>query len=379
MLVNAITRTGSEVNSASLVNNTKQSDAGTQKPSPREVVSRKFKLQREAQKLLPDKRVSVCNRHVRACEIGEVVGRSVNGRAEFVNVLRCASVWDCPVCASKIASSRSRLVLSAMDRALALGYQVHLLTLTVPHTIHQSAKTVVSALSSARSHWKDSRAYKAHKAASGWLGEIWANEVTYGANGWHAHCHAMVFSKSPNLEALRSQWTASVLKQGLGEVNRRGFDVRSYDGAKDYVGKWGLELELTRGDLKKSRKGGSTPFYLLEQSMKGDQKAGQLFVEYSRAFHGRPQLLWTDGLKKALLVDDLDDTQLAESLEVDPMLPHETWVLDQASWMVVLGANMRGELLYYAGRYGQVGVDALVAKLKGLEHIDEPYYRQTAR
>jgi hypothetical protein len=383
MPVHPSTQGAAGVNPASLVIYTKQSDAQVSEPSPKPTLkqrlARKFKLQREAQRLLPKKRVAGCNRHVRVHDFGEVVGRSANGRAEFINVLRCGSIWDCPVCASKICSSRSAQVQLAMDRAVELGYQVHLLTFTVPHTIHQSAKTVVSALSAARSHWKDSRAYKAHKASSGWLGEIWAYEVTYGANGWHAHCHALHFAKNPDLESLRDQWSLSVAKQGLGEVNRRGFDVRSYDGAKDYVGKWGLELELTRGDLKKSRKGGSTPFYLLEQSMKGDEKAGRLFVEYSQAFHGRPQLLWTDGLKKALEVDDFDDAQLADLPEVDPKLPHETWVLDQASWMVILGSNMRGELLYYAGKYGQVGVDALVAKLKGLDQIDEPYYRQQSR
>jgi len=260
-----------------------------------------------------------------------------------------------------------------MQRATELGYQVQLLTLTVPHTIHQSAKTVVSSLAAARSHWKNSRAYKAHKAASGWLGEIWAYEVTYGANGWHAHCHALVFSKNPNLESLRPQWTASVEKQGLGKVNRRGFDVRDYEGSRDYVGKWGLELELTRGDLKKSRKGGATPFYLLEQAMKGDCQSGRLFVEYSHAFHGRPQLLWSDGLKDALGVADLDDYELADLPEIDPKLPHETWFVSSDDWRVVLGKNLRGELLYYAAKYGQVGVDVLINRVRGFPDIDDPW------
>lgn len=379
MPIHAITSQSVQVKPDSLVNTTKQLNADALNAARRLRLSKIYKLQRHAQILLPGKRVCVCNRHVRADDRGEVVGRSVNGRAEFVNVLRCSSVWDCPVCAAKIARGRSERVLAAMNQAKALGYQVHLLTLTVPHTIHQGAKQVVSALSAARSHWKNSRAYKQHKAACGWLGEIWAYEVTYGANGWHAHCHALVFARSPDLELLRAQWGASVLKQGLGQVNRRGFDVRAFDGARDYVGKWGLELELTRGDLKKSRKGGATPFYLLEQSMQGDKQAGRLFVEYSKAFHGRPQLLWTDGLKQALQVEELTDEDLSSAPEIDPALPCETWALDQSGWMTILGANMRGELLYYAGKYGQVGVDALVARLRGLDRLDEPFYRQVQR
>lgn len=370
----ASTRSVQGVNPDSLVNNTKQLNADGPQASPRLSLSRKYKLQREAQKLLPAKRVGVCNRLVvRSSDSGHVVGRSRNGHAEFLNLIRCASIWDCPCCASKIASSRSKLVLQAMQRATELGYKVQLLTLTVPHTVHQSAQTVVSSLSAARTHWKNSRAYKAHKAACGWLGEIWAYEVTYGSNGWHAHCHALVFSRTPDLESLRAQWGASVEKQGLGKVNQRGFDVRDYEGSRDYVGKWGLELELTRGDLKKSRKGGATPFYLLEQSMKGDERSGRLFVEYSQAFHGRPQLLWSDGLKDALGVADLDDQEMADLPEIDPKLPHETWFISSDDWRVVLGKNLRGELLYYAAKYGQVGVDVLINRVRGFPDIDDPW------
>lgn len=340
----------------------------------------RFKLQREAQKLLPSKRVSICNRHTREHPLGEVVGRCINGKAEFINVLRCGSIWDCPVCAGKISASRSQVVLKGMQYARSQGFHVDLLTLTVPHTVHQSAKDVIASLTAARSHWKDSKAYKAWKKGAGLLGEIWATEVTYGRNGWHPHCHALVFSKNRGLDALRGQWTASVVKQGLGSPNRHGYRVSvdhdDKDGAAEYVSKWGLEHELTRSDLKKSRFGGRTPFQLLKLSMDGDVEAGRAFVEYSEAFHGRPQLLWTNGLKAALLVDDDSDEALAEAPEVDPSKPHEIFVLDQASWMLVLGLNLRGEVLKYAAMYGQVGVDALLAKVKGLDYIDEPYYMQ---
>jgi len=90
-------------------------------------------------------------------------------------------------------------------------------------------------------------------------------------------------------------------------------------------------------------------------------------------------LLWTDGLKQALQVEELTDEDLSSAPEIDPALPCETWALDQSGWMTILGANMRGELLYYAGKYGQVGVDALVARLRGLDRLDEPFYRQVQR
>jgi hypothetical protein len=107
--------------------------------------------------------------------------------------------------------------------------------------------------------------------------------------------------------------------------------------------------------------------------MKGDEQAGALFVEYSQAFHGRPQLLWTDGLKNALSVDEIDDQQMAEAPEVDPTKPNELWVISASAWRVILGKNMRGELLHYAAQYGQVGVDVLVNRLRDFPDIDDPY------
>jgi hypothetical protein len=369
---------------------TKQSDAPPSEYRKASGYPLKFKLQRQAQKALPEKRVSVCHRHVREHHFGEVVGKSQNGRAQFINVLRCGSVWDCPVCADKIASERSQMVLRGMNEAIDGGFAVDLLTITVPHAVHQPCKQVIASLTACRGHFRDSRAFKSWAKSAGLLGVIWATEVTYGRNGWHPHCHALVFSQNRGLEALRAQWTDSVVKQGLLAPNRHGFrvsvDRADKSGAAEYVSKWGLENELTRGDLKKSRFSGVTPFQILHAMADSASEAfsklrshysgdlGELFREYSEAFHGRPQLLWTNGLKKALGVEDVSDAELAERSEIDESKPHEIWSLDQVSWMVVLAHDARGELLYYAAKYGQAGVDALVTSLKGYEDIDEPWY-----
>jgi hypothetical protein len=369
---------------------TKQIDADLPESRKARGYSLKFKLQRQAQKSLPEKRVAVCNRHVRQHPFGEVVGKSQNGRAQFVNVLRCGSVWDCPVCSDKIASERSQMVLRGMNEAIAGGFFVDLLTLTIPHSLHQPCKQVIASLAACRHHFLDSRAWKTWKKETLLLGVIWATEVTYGKNGWHPHCHALVFSQRRNLESLRDQWTDSVLKQGLPAPNRHGFRVSvdrdDKSGAAEYVSKWGLHNELTRGDLKKSRFSGVSPFQILHAMSDPNSAAseklrshysgdlGALFREYSEAFHGRPQLLWSNGLKKALGVEDVPDSVLVERSEIDESKPHEIWSLDQIAWMVVLAHDARGELLYHAAMRGQKGVDEFVEQLKGYEDSDESYY-----
>ena len=46
----------------------------------------------------------------------------------------CGSVWVCPVCGAKVVERRRGEIQQAMAMHRACGGEVHLLTLTVPHT-----------------------------------------------------------------------------------------------------------------------------------------------------------------------------------------------------------------------------------------------------
>ena len=63
----------------------------------------------------------------------------------------CAMPWTCPVCASKISERRRHEVAKAIKQAEALGLQVFLLTLTVPHGLGDDVNEILDKMMSA---WK---------------------------------------------------------------------------------------------------------------------------------------------------------------------------------------------------------------------------------
>ena len=77
-----------------------------------------------------------------------------------------------------------------------------------------------------------------------------------------------------------------------------GVDVKKGKRLTDYVAKWGLEDEMTKGHTKKGKEGGLTPFDLLRQSVDNPQYS-HLFRQFADAFKGKQQLHWTRGLKAA--------------------------------------------------------------------------------
>ena len=115
----------------------------------------------------------------------------------------------------------------------------------------------------------------------GYLGQVRALEVTHGRrsdrnNGWHPHFHILQFHQVAGREADRKDWTARLYlrwvvyceKAGLGTPSyRHGIKLDDGTKASQYVTKWGLEDEMTRGHTKKAKAGGETPFDLLGPSL----------------------------------------------------------------------------------------------------------------
>lgn len=52
---------------------------------------------------------------------------------------------------------------------------------------------------------------------------------------------------------------------------KHGLDLRDGKYASQYVSKWGLEHELTKGHIKKGKENSLTPFDLLQLSIDDDE------------------------------------------------------------------------------------------------------------
>ncbi|HAB0062371.1 TPA_asm: rolling circle replication protein, Rep63 protein, partial [Listeria monocytogenes] len=98
-----------------------------------------------------------------------------------------------------------------------------------------------------------------------------------------------------------------------------GLDLRDGTYAEQYVSKWGLEHELTKGHVKQGRNGGFTPFDLLQYSMleatMNGRTSASLWQEFAISTKGARQLVWSRGLKKLLKIEEKTDEELAEETE----------------------------------------------------------------
>lgn len=289
----------------------------------------RYALKASARRLLPkDHRTTKCM-HWRLPDREIQVLKGATTDKAFYNGLQvCAMPWTCPVCATKISERRRHEVSKAIKQAEALGLQVFLLTLTVPHGLGDDVNEILDKMMNAWKRLWQGKAGMQLRNALGLFGHIRALEVTYGENGFHPHFHALLFfhpqqTTPAGWGMLLPRWQASAVRSGLPRPSdSHGCRIDGGSKAASYVSKgvWGLESEVTKGHVKSGRKGSRTPFDLLRDYMHGDRHAGALWRVYVDAFTGRRQLHWSVGLRKLLSIAELTDEEIANKPEDEQAL-----------------------------------------------------------
>jgi hypothetical protein len=355
----------------------------------------RFELLRVAQSIVYDRakaapdqaRVCWCHRAIRnRSENAYLYRRDDGAGARLTGVVRCGSVWDCPVCCALVAEQRRRELELALRNHVAGGGLAYLLTVTFPHYLDDDLAELMPRFARALASWKNSKTYKRIAAGAGRIGSVRSLEVTHGDNGWHPHVHELMFTgaegfgdlvpdekgrlSSPAIDALRSAWISAVIKAGLASKDQLqwlllySLDVRGGEYAAEYIAKfghdehWGMSSELTKQHAKIGARrladfaGHVTPFQLLEWAAAGDPLAWRLFEEYSRVFRGKRMLTWSPYLRRKLAIGpEQSDTELAAS---DDPLPIESEVGQVTSnqLAVLVSRNALGELLELAAEHG---------------------------
>lgn len=337
-------------------------------PSRDEVVQKRFGLQSEAARLMPQHRVAGCLRNLAYkkrdhesksnARYVDVMYSPDSDSAHYKGLQLCGSVWDCPVCAAKITELRRQELTKGMTRAKELGlYPIHVTT-TQRHLKHQSCESLLQQFNRSARKFKSGKGWQTIAAKYGIIGSIRSKEPTNTEkNGWHIHHHeAMFLDHTPTAQelvelesALKLRWVKSADADW-----QHGLKVEAgHEALSNYVSKfgvekekpsWTLEHEITKSHVKKASLNGRTPFQLLEAAAAGEDAAGELFKEYSAAFKGQRQLVWTKGLRALLGLDEVEatDEELAELEQAGArlavqLLPHQ--------WYAVVGNDCRAELL----------------------------------
>ena len=320
-----------------------------------EARAERFALKSHVAELLPNSRTATCLFRRCASKV-DVMRDKSHGKAFFRGLQTCASVWACPVCAAKIAERRRVELTGAMSRAQELGLQVSLVTVTVPHGLGDDINAMLDQLGRA---WKYMTQGKQSLAMWGFIGRegfVRALEVTDGPHGFHPHFHILLFTRyGPPVDVMQgilsAAWCLACVKAGLPAPHGE-FGCRVDDGSKAaaYVAKgsgWGLECEMTKSHLKRSKShNGASPLDLLRASFYDDDKRARArWLIYADAFHGRRQLFWSVGLKKLLAVVDLTDEEIAAAESEKASVIYS---LDADQWRLVLRCKAEALILSYA-------------------------------
>lgn len=318
----------------------------------------RWALKSVVNRLLPSSRTAKCMRW-RAPNQDVAVHKSrTNGRAFYGGLQVCASVWACPVCASKISERRRVELVGAIEAAKRLGLQVYLLTLTVPHGLGDDVREVLDGVLLAWRKTTTSRAGQALRKACGIRGTIRALEVTHGANGFHPHLHVLLFLDAPVSPAdvqarFTPLWQTACVKAGLPmPSSRHGCVVHDGANAAAYATKWGLESEMVKGHIKSGKAGGLTPFDFLREVLgraPGAKRSAALFRVYAEAFKGRRQLYWSNGLRKLLeLGKEASDEEVAASQEDSADVLAE---VTEDQWRGIMAAKAEADVLTFAEQH----------------------------
>lgn len=309
------------------------------------------------------------------------------GKAVVDGVHTCKSVWSCPFCSAKISEKRRLLLKKGMqtfkdDQAGTFL----LLTLTAPHQLNDSLKSLRKRLKAARVKFLNHRGVKSIYYRSGIVGNVNATELTYSKiNGWHLHFHDLLFvSQGHDLESISKMqndlygfWADCCVVSGLGmPLPGVGLDLRAGDYA-NYISKWGLDFEITKANVKQSSGSNSwTMFQLLyEYSINQGSLFFNLFLEFSTEMKGCRQLVYSRGLKRIIGIDGVDVSLLNEDsdnivfidnsyLENQKKRLELVISISARQWYLLCIKDLLVDLLYLAETRDSIACDVFMSKLE---------------
>jgi hypothetical protein len=258
--------------------------------------------------------------------------------AHVTGIRRCGSPWACPVCAPVVRERRALEIDRGLSAHLAGGGGAVFVTLTLRHHRGDELGPRLALVSEALHECLKGAAWKRRAARLEYLGAIRATEVTWSeANGWHPHVHAVLLLDRPIGDAEADDLRAWLLGRWGGVCERRGFGtlsaahgvdvqvVRSAPELAGYLtkvdGGWGAGHELARGDVKAGRVHGLVPAQLLGEFIEtGEVRFKLLWQEYERATFGKRAIVWSAGLRRRLLGEEVEesDEALASSEGMEP-------------------------------------------------------------
>lgn len=281
-----------------------------------------------------------------------------HGTPFFSGLVRCASVWECPVCMHAIAAGRAEELRALLEKHRAARGAAYMLTLTLPHDAGDDLRPMRRHVSRAWQFVQSGAPWKRWKKRIGFFGSVRALEVTSGASGWHPHLHVLVLTEVKLREQTQNEFVAFVLARWRKAIARPNKDngaqyreptaehgvTLTESHRDDYIAKLGLADEIVNGTLKNGRHGGRTPLQILHDITFGvgseleQRRSVRLWMEYANEMFGARQLTWSKGLREAYDIPEQTELELAIAEETADH--EELYRFSNSDWDDFIGKNL---------------------------------------
>lgn len=329
---------------------------------------RRYDLRARAQSVTALKRVAECGRRLDGEGVAVVVNET--GAAGYAGVRYCGSVWACPACSAVIRGARAIEIQAAVSDWIAKGGGALWVTETVPHTAGDAIAETWSRLADGHRWALSGKRGVQLRGLVAYVGSIASTETTRGRHGWHPHRHSIILTEKPVSADVRAAFQAGLHDQWVRYAKRLaekaadgsgprlpkegvGVLVREVYGHPErlaaYVAKvqddgssWQIGNEAARGDIKKGRRGGRTPFQLLEDLDEHPGKVRRWWRQYEAASVGRSAIRWSRGLRARLgLAVEKTDAELAQLLGEQGVVPAAAGTMgDPIDWVAHVKAAL---------------------------------------
>lgn len=332
----------------------------------------RYRLRRAGQDAArPNSNVSKCGR-IRIKALGvEVCGRG-DGSAFFRGVVRCGSVWECPVCSAAVTSHRAAELRLMVGAHRATGGGCYLLTLTTPHDQGDELKHLRQTVANAWRFVCSGRSWLRWKDTIGYVGTVRSAEATVGPNGWHPHLHVLLFTKAPIPPAMAALFESYVYERWAKKIQAAGYRRPSLEhGVRlteshddDYIAKLGLADEVASGAFKQGREGRRSPLAVLADyaAFKRDRDL-LLWYEWCNSMRGARQMTWSKGLRERYATErELSDQEIVAREESGPA--KVLWVIPPEHWDEGIAKQpaIQTRILEAAEDYGERGIRWILAR-----------------
>lgn len=271
-------------------------------------------------------------------------------------LVRCASVWFCPVCAPKIMSRRRQELQKGIEAFKSHSFYFAFVTLTIPHAYGVPLVEYMEKLQAVLKRFRSGKSWTNLKKRIGMRGYIRAQEVTCGKRtGWHPHFHELLvlekkLSKAEQSELtdfLKRRWVRLCIEEGITSTEkerdhlRYGVDVRcgSDPVSQEYLAKtvsWELSSLTTKAVREEDR---FQPLALAsmltdaEATEKEKKWAAHLWSEYMIGMYARVAVYWSPGLKKFCGIEEKTDAELLEGeAESGPIIETDAAGFRRVAW-----------------------------------------------